>query len=43
MKDPNWIMRGYKTAVCGMACGLNTLQKRLTVKENFQSWKYRFF
>jgi hypothetical protein len=42
MKEPNWIMRGYKTAVCGRPCGLNTLQKRLTVKENIPSWKYSF-
>ena len=42
-KEPNWIMRGYKTAVCGRACGLNTLQKRLTVKENILSWKNSFF
>ena len=41
-KEPNLIMRGYKTAVGGRVCGLNTLHKRLTVKENILSCKYSF-
>jgi hypothetical protein len=38
VKEPKWIMRGYKTAVCGWVSGLNTLQKWFTVKAIVESF-----
>jgi hypothetical protein len=33
VEEKNWIMGGYKTAVCGGPCGLNALQNGLRQRE----------